>query len=92
MPKSSKADASQRDSAKETPFEEALEKLESIVASMEDDDLPLQTLLERFEDGSRLAKACQVKLADAEQKIKKLEQNADGEFETVEFNPKTNDD
>jgi len=92
MPKSSKADASQGNSAEETPFEEALEKLESIVESMEDDDLPLETLLERFEDGSRLAKACQKKLAEAELKIKKLEQNADDEFETVEFNASPNDD
>ncbi len=76
----------------ELPFEEALEKLESIVESMEDEDLPLETLLTRFEDGSKLAKACQARLADAELKIKKLEQNAAGELETSDFNPDADND
>ncbi len=92
MAKSSTADASAGNSAKETPFEEALEKLESIVESMEDDDLPLESLLERFEEGSQLAKACQARLAEAELKIKKLEQTADSGFETSEFNPDADND
>ena len=40
------------------PFEEALKKLEAIVESMEGDDLPLESLLSQFEEGSRLAQAC----------------------------------
>ncbi len=46
---------------------------------MESEDLPLETLLGRFEEGTRLAKECQAKLADAEVKIQKLETNSDGE-------------
>jgi len=92
MPKPSAADASQGNSTAEMPFEEALEKLESIVESMEDEDLPLETLLARFEDGSKLAKACQARLADAELKIKKLEQTASGELETSEFDPDDDND
>ena len=37
------------------PFEEALNKLEGIVDAMEADDLPLETLLARYEEGARLA-------------------------------------
>ena len=37
-------------------FEEALKRLETIVEAMESDDLPLETLLARFEEGTRLAK------------------------------------
>ena len=37
----------------ELPFEEALHKLESIVEAMENADLPLETLLARFEEGRR---------------------------------------
>ncbi len=59
--------------------EEALKKLESIVESMESDELPLETLLSRFEEGTRLAKVCQAKLAEAELKIQRLEKNAAGE-------------
>ena len=60
------------------PFEEALKKLESIVEAMESDELPLETLLARFEEGTQLAQVCQTKLAEAELKIQQLEKNAAG--------------
>jgi exodeoxyribonuclease VII small subunit len=63
----------------EVPFEEALKKLETIVETMESGELPLETLLARFEEGTRLAGVCQARLADAELKIQKLEKNAAGE-------------
>jgi len=63
---------------KELPFEEALKKLESVVESMESDDLPLETLLARFEEGTQLARICQARLAEAELKIQQLEKNAAG--------------
>ena len=62
------------------PFEEALKKLETIVAAMEAEDLPLETLLAKYEEGTRLAKACQEKLAEAELKIQQLEKSAAGEM------------
>ncbi len=69
------------DAAKGAPlFEEALQKLEGIVESMEADDLPLETLLARYEEGARLVKLCQEKLAEAEVKIQQLEKNASGEI------------
>lgn len=71
--------ATQTGSTKELPFEEALQKLESIVETMESGDLPLETLLARFEEGTRLVKTCQAKLEEAELKISKLEKNAAGE-------------
>jgi exodeoxyribonuclease VII small subunit len=61
------------------PFEDALHKLESIVEAMEGEDLPLETLLARFEEGTRLARLCQAKLAEAELKIQQLERDATGE-------------
>jgi len=64
--------------AEPPPFEEALKKLESIVESMESGELPLETLLARFEEGVRLAGYCQSRLDDAEQKIKQLEKTAAG--------------
>lgn len=65
--------------AKDVPFEEALKKLESIVEAMESGELPLETLLARFEEGTRLVKACQAKLEEAELKISTLEKGAAGE-------------
>lgn len=66
--------------AKTPPFEEALKKLEGIVEAMESDDLPLETLLAKYEEGSKLVKLCQEKLADAEVKIQQLEKTAAGEM------------
>ena len=67
------------------PFEDALKKLESIVESMEGDDLPLETLLARFEEGTRLAQICQAKLTEAEAKIQQLEKNSAGELSAKPF-------
>jgi len=62
------------------PFEEALKKLEGIVEAMESEELPLETLLRKYEEGTRLARICQEKLAEAEVKIQQLEKSAGGEF------------
>jgi exodeoxyribonuclease VII small subunit len=62
------------------PFEEALKKLEGIVEAMESDELPLESLLAKYEEGSRLAKICREKLSEAELKIQQLEKNAAGEL------------
>lgn len=73
--------------APELSFEGALTKLESIVESMESEDLPLETLLERYEEGTRLAQACQQKLAAAELRIQQLEKTAAGEFKLKPASP-----
>jgi len=62
------------------PFETALKNLEGVVEAMEADDLPLETLLAKYEEGARLVKVCQDKLAEAEIKIQQLEKNAAGEL------------
>lgn len=70
------------------PFEEALQKLEAVVEAMESDDLPLETLIQRYEEGVKLAQACQAKLAEADLKISQLEKTAAGE---LKFKPLTAD-
>ena len=62
------------------PFEEALKKLESIVEAMEAQDLPLETLLARYVEGTQLSQLCQAKLNEAELKIQQLEKNSKGEL------------
>jgi exodeoxyribonuclease VII small subunit len=61
-------------------FEEALKKLESIVEAMESEDLPLESLLAKYEEGTQLAKSCQEKLAEAELKVQQLEKTAGGDL------------
>ncbi|MGA1205258.1 MAG: exodeoxyribonuclease VII small subunit [Opitutales bacterium] len=61
----------------EPTFEQALEKLESLVASMESGDIPLADLVEKFEEGSKLVKTCEKRLKSAELKIEKLRKEND---------------
>ena len=82
MSKSAKASDATKNSP---PFEEALKKLEGIVEAMESDDMPLETLLSKYEEGTRLVKICQEKLAEAELKIQQLEKNAAGEMKLKPF-------
>ena len=67
------------------PFEEVLKKLEGVVEAMESDDLPLEMLLTKYEEGSKLVKICQEKLAEAELKIQQLEKNVVGEMKLKPF-------
>jgi len=69
------------------PFEEALKKLEAIVETMESEDLPLETLLGKYEEGTQLARICQEKLAEAELKIQQLERNTAGEVKLKPLSP-----
>ena len=73
--------------AKSLPFEEALKKLEGVVEAMESDDLPLESLLARYEEGAKLVKVCQAKLAEAELKIQQLEKSAAGEIKLKPVSP-----
>lgn len=63
------------------PFEDALKKLQTIVEAMEAEDLPLEGLLSKYEEGTRLVRICQEKLTEAEVKIQKLEKNAVGDLQ-----------
>src|SRR5256885_10455442 len=63
----------------EMPFEEAIKKLEATVEAMESGDLPLENLLKRFEEGTRLVKLCQARLEKAEVQIQKLEKDSAGQ-------------
>ena len=59
-------------------FETALTKLEAIVDSMESGEVPLADLLAKYEEGTKLLKACEARLKDAELKIEKLKKAKDG--------------
>ena len=54
-------------------FEEALAELETIVATMEQGNLPLEASLTAYQRGITLLKFCQDKLTAADQSIRMLE-------------------
>lgn len=66
-------------------IESALARLENIVTSIEATPPPLETLIERYEEGVKLLKICQDKLAAAEQRIEIITRNARGEVTLERF-------
>jgi exodeoxyribonuclease VII small subunit len=62
----------------EKTFEEAMSKLEAIVAELEQGDLSLEATLRKFEEGMKHSQFCMAKLEQAEQKLKKLVKKEDG--------------
>jgi exodeoxyribonuclease VII small subunit len=56
----------------ELSYEQALEELESIVASLEANKLPLDETMALFERGQALTKHCMELLDTAELRVKKL--------------------
>jgi exodeoxyribonuclease VII small subunit len=62
----------------ELNFEAALQRLEQIVQDLERGNLSLEASMAAFEEGMKLSKLCNARLAAAEKKVETLMQNADG--------------
>ncbi|RND31911.1 exodeoxyribonuclease VII small subunit [Vibrio cholerae] len=58
-------------------FESTIEELEQLVEQLESGDLALDEALRKFERGISLARAGQLKLDDAEQRVQILLSNSD---------------
>ena len=64
---------------KECTFEENLEKLEVIVKNLESGNIPLDDAIENFNEAMKLAKLCDDKLKNAEEKVNSI-LNKDGKL------------
>ncbi len=71
----------------ELNFEAAMDRLETIVAQMESGQMPLEELIVRYEEGMKLVKTCQERLASAEQKIEIITRNHAGKPVVQPFDP-----
>lgn len=65
---------------KSLTFEEALANLEAIVKDVEEGKVGLEDSIRRYEEGMKLLKHCRTILSQAELKIQKLQETADGEL------------
>ncbi|MDQ0058285.1 exodeoxyribonuclease VII small subunit [Paenibacillus harenae] len=74
----------------EISFEQAMERLESIVAKLENGDVPLEAAIELFQEGMKLSQLCGGKLEQVESKIELLMETEQG-FQKKPFAP-SNDD
>lgn len=66
-------------------FEKALERLEAIVEKLEDPDVTLDQTLALFQEGKRLSDLCRERLADAEQRVSQLLEDAEGKLRLADF-------
>ena len=66
-------------------FEEALARLEAIVAELERGELPLEDSMRIFEEGMKLSKVCLKMLEEAERKVEVLVKDKDGKKRTRTF-------
>lgn len=62
-------------------FEQAMARLEEIVAELENGDISLENSIKSFEDGMVLARFCMDKLNQAEKKLLKLTKKDEGGFQ-----------
>jgi exodeoxyribonuclease VII small subunit len=68
----------------ELSFEAAIDKLEAIVAQLENGDVPLEQAIELFQEGMRLSHLCGVKLEQVERKVEILLEE-DGSYQKKAF-------
>lgn len=68
-------------------YEEAMLRLENIIAAMQGDELPLEESLSAYKEGNELIKFCQEKLSNVEQQLKMLEGD---ELVDLEINDESN--
>ncbi len=74
-----------KDSGKRS-FEQSLSKLEKIVSTLEQGDVPLEESIALYEEGITLSKECMETLSKAEVKIKQLTKTINGTFELTDYN------
>jgi len=70
-------------------FEDSLNKLERIVAKLEEGEIPLEESLRLFEEGIRLSRFCSQKLDEAEKRVEILLRGKEGALSPQPFDPST---
>ncbi len=82
-----KGDA-QSDDPAAWPIEKCFEELEQIVAKLENQTTSLEESLRLFEQGVKLSRRCTDELTSVERKIQLIIENASGQVEAQDFEPK----
>ena len=70
---------------KEKSFEEAMERLEAIVAAIESDELGLEKQFELFQEGMALARFCDGRLTDVQKSVEIVLKESAAEWKTAPF-------
>ena len=70
---------------KKVSFEDALQNLEEIVSELENGEISLDMLMDKYKQGVLLSNLCIEKLDNAETAIDKLLQESKGKIKAVDF-------
>ncbi len=68
-------------------FEDALDELKEIVATLESGDGKLDAAIASYERGAKLKQYCEKKLKEAQVKIDKIRLGPDGDIASEPFDP-----
>lgn len=71
----------------ETSFEQAMDRLEEIVALMEGDRMPLDEMVSSYEEGMGLLKVCRQRIEVARRRIEIITADAEGKPVVSAFDP-----
>ncbi len=66
-------------------FEEAMKRLDAIVNAMESGEIGIEDSIARYEEAMKLAAQCRTILQEAEQRIQKIQLDADAAPRAVPF-------
>ncbi|MDI6797864.1 MAG: exodeoxyribonuclease VII small subunit [Desulfatibacillaceae bacterium] len=77
---------------KKMTFETAMKRLEEIVAQMEDQDLPLESAVAKFEEGMELSRFLSEKLDEVQKKVSVLLAGENGNIVEQAFQPSDSDE
>jgi len=78
--------------SKDLKYEDALKRLEKLVAELDKSELDLETRLKKFEEGTKLARVLLKKLDQAKKKVQLLVKTNVGGTELVPFEGETGGD
>ena len=73
-------------------YEQQLQQLETLIKQLENGDLSLDQALAAYEQGITLIRACQQQLEHAEQRIRLLAQDDNGEETLIPFTDPEDDE
>ena len=71
--------------SKDVKYEDALKRLEKLVAELDRSELDLETRLKKFEEGTKLARVLLKKLDQAKKKVELLVKTSAGDAALVPF-------
>ena len=67
-----------KENISEMSFEKAMAELEEVIDKLEHGEVPLEDSIRLYERGTQLKKICEAKLKEAEQKVKNITLDKDG--------------